>query len=93
MRLDMQTKLLRVLQEREIERVGGERTIKVDVRIVVATNADLRELVKAKAFRDDLYYRLNVIPVFVPPLRVRKGDIVLLVHTFSTSITGNSTAE
>ena len=82
MRLDMQTKLLRALQEREIERVGGERTIKVDVRIVAATNADLRELVKTKAFRDDLYYRLNVIPVFVPPLRSRKGDIVLLVQYF-----------
>ena len=82
MRLDMQTKLLRALQEREIERVGGERTIKVDVRIVAATNADLRELVKTKAFRDDLYYRLNVIPVFVPPLRSRKGDIALLVQYF-----------
>jgi two-component system response regulator AtoC len=82
MRLDMQTKLLRVLQEREIERVGGERTIKVDVRIVAATNADLRELVKTKAFRDDLYYRLNVIPAFMPPLRSRKGDIPLLVQYF-----------
>jgi DNA-binding NtrC family response regulator len=82
MRLDMQTKLLRVLQEREIERVGGERTIKVDVRIVAATNADLRELVKTKDFRDDLYYRLNVIPIYVPPLRVRKADIPLLVHYF-----------
>ena len=82
MRLDMQTKLLRALQEREIERVGGERTIKVDVRIVAATNADLRELVKTKAFRDDLYYRLNVIPVFVPPLRSRKSDIPLLIQYF-----------
>jgi len=82
MRLDMQTKLLRALQEREIERIGGERTIKVDVRIVAATNADLRELVKTKAFRDDLYYRLNVIPVFVPPLRSRKNDIPLLIQYF-----------
>jgi two-component system response regulator AtoC len=82
MRLDMQTKLLRALQEREIERVGGERTIKVDVRIVAATNADLREMVKSKTFRDDLYYRLNVIPVFVPPLRSRKGDIPLLIQYF-----------
>jgi DNA-binding NtrC family response regulator len=82
MRLDMQTKLLRALQEREIERVGGERTIKVDVRVVAATNADLRELVKAKAFRDDLYYRLNVIPVYVPPLRARKSDIALLILYF-----------
>jgi DNA-binding NtrC family response regulator len=82
MRLDMQAKLLRVLQEREIERVGGERTIKVDVRVVAATNADLRELIKMKAFRDDLYYRLNVIPIYVPPLRARKADIPLLVHYF-----------
>jgi two-component system response regulator AtoC len=82
MRLDMQTKLLRALQAREIERVGGERTIKVDVRIVAATNADLRELVKERAFRDDLYYRLNVIPIYVPPLRTRRGDIALLVRYF-----------
>ena len=82
MRLDMQTKLLRALQEREIERVGGERTMKVDVRIVAATNADLRELVKTRIFRDDLYYRLNVIPIYVPPLRERPTDIPLLVHHF-----------
>ncbi len=82
MRLDMQTKLLRVLQEREIERVGGERTIKVDVRIVAATNADLRELVKTKAFREDLYYRLNVIPIHMPPLRARRGDIPMLARYF-----------
>ncbi|HXH12862.1 MAG TPA: sigma-54 dependent transcriptional regulator [Alphaproteobacteria bacterium] len=82
MRLDMQTKLLRALQEREIERVGGERTLKVDVRVVAATNADLRELVKARTFRDDLYYRLNVIPIYVPPLRERPTDIPLLVHYF-----------
>jgi two-component system response regulator AtoC len=82
MRLDMQTKLLRALQEHEIERVGGERTIKVDVRIVAATNADLRHLAKEKAFRDDLYYRLNVIPVYIPPLRARREDIPLLVRYF-----------
>jgi DNA-binding NtrC family response regulator len=82
MRLDMQTKLLRALQEREIERVGGERTLKVDVRIVAATNADLRELIKSHIFRDDLYYRLNVVPIHVPPLRERAADIPLLVHYF-----------
>jgi two-component system response regulator AtoC len=82
MRLDMQTKLLRALQAREIERVGGERTIKVDVRIIAATNADLQELVRERAFRDDLYYRLNVIPVHVPPLRTRRGDIPLLLRYF-----------
>ncbi|NNM55021.1 MAG: sigma 54-interacting transcriptional regulator [Spirochaetales bacterium] len=78
----MQVKLLRVLQEREIERVGGNRTIKIDVRIVTATNRNLEELLQAGTFREDLYYRLNVFPLHIPPLRERKSDILLLADYF-----------
>jgi two-component system response regulator AtoC len=82
LRLDLQAKLLRVLQERAFERVGGSKTIRTDVRIVAASNQDLRQMVAAHTFRDDLFYRLNVIPVSVPPLRDRREDIPLLVNHF-----------
>ena len=79
---DMQVKLLRVIQEQEFERVGGLKTIKVDVRIIAATNQNLLQQVQAGNFREDLYYRLNVFPIDVPPLRERKEDILPLVDYF-----------
>jgi len=82
MSVGLQMKLLRVLQEREFERVGDSHTIKVDVRVIAATNSDLAKLVAEGQFREDLFYRLNVIPVQVPALRERKEDIPLLVHHF-----------
>ena len=80
--LAMQAKLLRVLQEQEFERVGGSKTIKVDVRVIATTNRDLEESVEKGEFRQDLFFRLNVIPIYVPPLRERVGDIQFLAEKF-----------
>jgi len=82
MDLALQSKLLRVLQEQVIERVGGNRPIKIDVRVVAATNKDLDQAVAAKLFREDLYYRLNVFPITIPPLRERRDDIAALAQNF-----------
>ncbi|KGK90887.1 diguanylate cyclase [Desulfosporosinus sp. HMP52] len=78
----MQAKLLRVLQEKEFERVGGTKTIKVDIRVIAATNRDLESMIKQGAFRRDLYYRLNIVPLNLNPLRERKDDILALAKTF-----------
>lgn len=82
MSLDLQSKLLRVLQEKEIERVGGTKPIKIDVRILCATNQNLETLVREGKFREDLYYRINVVELRIPPLRERQGDIPLLCQYF-----------
>ena len=80
--LNMQAKLLRVLQEKEVRRVGGEKTIKINPRIISATNKDLEKMVKEEKFREDLYYRLNVVEIKIPPLRERKEDIAILLNHF-----------
>jgi DNA-binding NtrC family response regulator len=82
LRLEFQAKLLRVLQEREFSRVGSHQTVKVDVRVIAATSTPLETLVKERQFRNDLYFRLNVIPIHLPPLRHRKGDLPLLANFF-----------
>jgi DNA-binding NtrC family response regulator len=86
LRQDLQAKLLRVLQEREFTRVGGSQSIRINAQIISATNQDLRELVSERNFREDLYYRLNVLPVHLPPLRERKSDISMLVRHFLEKI-------
>jgi DNA-binding NtrC family response regulator len=85
-----QVKLLRVLQEREFERLGSTKTVKVDVRLIAATNRDLREALEQGTFREDLYYRLNVVPIDIAPLRQRKEDIPDLVNLFISRCTGDS---
>jgi len=88
--ISMQAKLLRALQEREIRRVGGTRPIKIDVRVVAATNRDLLAMVKDGRFRDDLYYRINVLSIDIPPLRERREDIAVLINFFLKKHTRNT---
>jgi transcriptional regulator with GAF, ATPase, and Fis domain len=82
MPLSLQAKLLRVLQERELQRLGSSETVRIDVRVIAASNVNLVERIRKGEFREDLYYRLNVVPITMPPLRERTGDIPALVHHF-----------
>jgi DNA-binding NtrC family response regulator len=82
MDLTLQAKLLRAIQQREFERVGGTETVRVDVRIICATNSDLRQSISARTFREDLYYRISTFPIHLPPLRERRGDVLLLAESF-----------
>jgi DNA-binding NtrC family response regulator len=86
MPMDLQSKLLRVLQERELQRVGSSETVKLNVRVIAASNVDLLDLIKKGKFREDLYYRLNVVPIQMPPLRQRREDIPLLARHFVNKI-------
>jgi two-component system NtrC family response regulator len=80
MPVSLQPKILRVLQEKELTRVGGSKTIKIDIRVISATNADIKTKIKDKSFREDLYYRLNTIPIQIPPLRERKDEIAQIAN-------------
>ena len=82
MKLSLQPKILRVIESQTFRRIGGTTDIKIDVRVVAATNTDLGELVKQKEFRDDLYYRLKVMEISIPPLRERRDDVLLLTKLF-----------
>jgi transcriptional regulator with GAF, ATPase, and Fis domain len=84
--MELQAKLLRVLQEREFERLGSSETVRVDMRVVAATNCNLLRMVEERRFREDLYYRLNVVPIEMPPLRRRRGDVPLLIDHFAARI-------
>lgn len=88
--LSAQAKVLRVIQQKELERVGGTQTVNIDVRIVAATNKDLPQLIEQQAFRQDLYFRLNVIPLHLPPLRERKEDIPLLIEHFLCELSASN---
>src|SRR5580698_4512977 len=85
----VQAKLLRVLQEKEVERLGGNERIHLDVRVIAATNVNLRDRVREGAFRQDLYYRLNVFQIALPPLRERRGDVAELAHHFASKVCTN----
>jgi DNA-binding NtrC family response regulator len=91
--LEAQAKLLRVLQEQEFQRVGSSETVKVDVRVIAATNVDLEQAIKEKKFREDLYYRLNVVPIHLPPLRERRDDIPRLLQFFLEKIRAAESAQ
>ncbi len=86
--MKMQVKLLRVLQEKEIERIGSSKPVKVNVRVIAATNRNLEDMVEKKLFREDLYYRLMVFPITIPPLRERREDIVPLASRFLEELNG-----
>ena len=93
MSLNVQAKVLRFLQEKEIRRVGGKENIKVNIRVITATNQDLKEAIKLGRFREDLFYRLNVIPIVIPPLRERKEDIPILINHFFSKLGRTKTIE
>lgn len=89
MDINMQVKFLRVIQEKEVERIGGSKSILLDVRIVAATNQNLEDRIKEGKFRQDLYYRLNIIEIKIPPLRQRREDIPVLVHRLVKKLAGD----